>query len=77
MFLIQSRNIKALIALVSFLLLIALLAYGFFVDHYKDYSLRASEEPNPIPQENQLPGTRAWQITNPAPTITQPCALLE
>ena len=67
MFLTQSRNIKALSILVSLLLLIALLAFSFSLDRSSGQSPKASAEPNPIPRENQLPGTRAWLITNPAP----------
>ncbi len=61
------RNIKTLITLVLLFLLIALLAYGFYLDRQREYRPQVSSRFNPIAQENQLPGTSAWETTNEAP----------
>ncbi len=62
-FWLQLRNTKTLITLALLFLLLALLALGFFLYQLSPVSPRF----NSISQENQLPGTSAWQLTNEAP----------
>jgi hypothetical protein len=62
-FRLQLRNIKTLVTLTLLFLLIALLAFGFFL-----YQQQQHRPPvNPIIRENQLPGTSAWKITRGTP----------
>jgi hypothetical protein len=64
---LQLRNPKTLITLVLFFLLITLVASCFILDRKQAYRPPVLSRSNPISQENQLPGTSAWQTTNESP----------